>query len=234
MQAGSLPRVNNPWYGRVRPRMWLRCSGSHPEAGDAWRQAEYPLHPSTVPKTVAGNLQAASPARPKTGKDIAPFLRKIIPPRPPDQARPRHPASAPQHLAIAAEPRLRIFLVGINNETGIWQEIGSHPFPDVADHLPAPMLAVSGRIGVHRGTTERGGVQPRSFRCARRGKLPFGLGRQPPARPAAIRVGLVPVHVNDRLLQRERPQPIIKSMEPCPVVLMNPVHRMSSALPLAP
>ncbi len=64
--------------------------------------------------------------------------------------------------------------------------------------------------------------------------LPFRLGGQPPPRPAAERLRLVPVHVHDRMPWIERHEPIESSLEPAAGPLLAPEERMLDRLPPAP
>src|SRR5690242_20419525 len=81
-------------------------------------------------------------------EDVAPLPHVEVAPGPADQPRARRPAAAPEHL-LGAEVRLRILLVRIADETGIRRERVRHPFPDVADHLPAADRAVAGGKRAH-------------------------------------------------------------------------------------
>src|SRR6185312_16538931 len=64
---------------------------------------------------------------------------------------------------------------------------GKRALPYVAAVLPAEGQVVSPR-------------EPRAMKTAARGVLPFGFGRQPGARPLAVRRRVVPRNVNDRMV----------------------------------
>ena len=64
--------------------------------------------------------------------------------------------------------------------------------------------------------------------------LPFRLGGQPPPRPAAERLRLVPVHVHDRMPGIERHEPIEPPLEPAAAPLRAPEERMLGPLAPAP
>src|SRR4029434_888014 len=110
------------------------------------------------------------------------------------------PATATQHLA-AAEPRLRVVLVGIGIEAREGQEVRRGPFPDIADHLAADEGAVALAKGRDIDRPVAREVEMGARRCRRpvapwpatalvretgavgrrqadRGGFPFGLARQ--------------------------------------------------------
>src|SRR5215467_8712469 len=86
----------------------------------------------------------------KPRENVTPLFGEIVPPGIADQAGPRGPTAAAQHLALAAKPRFGIFFIRIRDETGVRQEVRRRPFPDIADHLPAPERAVARRQSADR------------------------------------------------------------------------------------
>src|SRR2546425_2059298 len=186
---------------------------------------------------------------PEAGEDVAPLPLEEIAPRAPDQARARRPASALEHVLLA-EMRLGILLVRVAHEPGIRLERVGHPLPHVADHLPAADRTVAGRQRAHversagavveigaRGRRRR--VAPGETPLAARGRvergrhLPLRLGGEPPARPAAERLRLVPVHVHDRVPRLEGPQQVEAALAPATAGAL-PEQRMLGALAAAP
>src|SRR5205823_15096536 len=187
---------------------------------------------------------------PEAGEDVASLTLEEVAPRAADQARARRPAPALEYVLLA-EMRLGVFLVGIAGESRIRLKRVGDPFPDVADHLPAAdrTVAVGQRAHVDRPTGEevevralagRGRVAPgeamiSSGRGIEGGRhLPFHLGGQPPPRPAAERLRLVPVHVHDRLPGIERHEQIEPPLEPAATPLLAPEERMLGPLAPAP
>src|SRR5689334_15499126 len=83
------------------------------------------------------------------------------------------PRAAAQHLVLVSEEDLGVLAVRERTEPGPRAERRRRPLPDLAD------------------TVERAGAMRR---------LPLDLGRQALARPARIRVGLVPAHVLHRFV----------------------------------
>src|SRR5690348_416521 len=79
-------------------------------------------------------------------QDVAPIRRVEVPPGVAQQPSAGGPAAAAQHLVCRLEPGLRILLVRVGDESGVGLEIARSPFPDVADHLPAPVRAVARRM----------------------------------------------------------------------------------------
>src|SRR5262245_56355101 len=85
-------------------------------------------------------------AGPDPRQHIAPIRRVEVPPGVAQQPSAGGPAAAAQHLVGRREPRLRILLVRVGDESRVGLEIASGPLPDVADHLPAPVHAVARRV----------------------------------------------------------------------------------------
>src|ERR1700694_3437600 len=83
-------------------------------------------------------------ACPEAGEEVAALAHEEVAPGVADEACARRPGAAFEDLLVA-EIRLRIFLICIANEAGIRPEGIRHPFPDIADHLPATERAVAGR-----------------------------------------------------------------------------------------
>ena len=67
---------------------------------------------------------------------------------------------------MGAEPRLRVFLVGIYDKPGIRREIIGRPFPHIADHLAAAEGAIAARV---RADLRRTGapIQVSALGCGR-------------------------------------------------------------------
>src|SRR5207247_10908955 len=148
------------------------------------------------------------------------------------QWRARRPAPGLEYVLLA-DMRLGVFLVGIAGEPRIRLERVGDPFPDVADHLPAAdrTVAAGQRADVDGSTSEVVEVRALGLRrclapgeamlTSRRGiesgrHLPFRLGRQPPPRPTAERLRLVPVHVHYRMPGIERDEQIDSPPAPAP------------------
>src|SRR5437868_1209747 len=133
---------------------------------------------------------------------------------------------------MRAEPRLRVLFVRIGHETRIGQEVTAGPLPDIAEHLSAAEGTIPIGEGCDIDAAERPAVQvgaagsgrfiapgktslalAESSTAGRRlsgsGHLPFSLGRQAAAGPAAISIRLVPVDMKDRPVELER-KPLIE------------------------
>src|SRR6185312_14174486 len=95
-------------------------------------------------------------------------------------------------------------------------KIAGGPFPDVTEHLPAAEGAIAGDMGGDVGGMQYPGIElrllrrgsavaPRERAFARRqpptvwftrgGRFPLRLAGQAASSPAAVRVSLIPVHV---------------------------------------
>src|SRR5262249_4448721 len=142
------------------------------------------------------------------------------------------------------------------NEPRIGRKWGRRPFPDVAEHLAAAEGAVPGgeRADVDaacgaaaevRARRVDGRLAPRVRPLPRRqraagsvglaggGDLPFGLGRETPAGPARVGLGLEGVHVEDGAVGLER-EPAIEGA-PLPAVgAAPPVDGRPGVRALAP
>src|SRR5262245_2957903 len=146
--------------------------------------------------------------------DVAAVRREEVAIAVVDHPSARRPGAAPEYLA-GAEPGRGIIFIDIGREAGKRIERARRPFPDIAEHLPAAPGAVAFRAGAHVDAAEReaveigprrirrhvtpgeralaGSERPVGRRLGRGRRLPFDLGRQPAARPAAPGIGLVPV-----------------------------------------
>jgi hypothetical protein len=130
-------------------------------------------------------------------------------------------------------------------------EVVRGPLPDVADHLPATPGAVPGwqrgHITAAQGVTvqlgacrARWGIAPgkAAFRAGQVETagccgLPLGFGRQPPAGPAAVGLGLIPVDVEDRPVRLQR-QPAVEVAPKPALCLTPPVQRLLGSRRLLP
>src|SRR5262249_55247674 len=186
----------------------------------------------------------------KAGEDVSPLAHVEVSPRAADEPRAGRPASTAQHLLLA-EIWLRVLLVGIALEAGVGLKRIRDPLPDIADHLPAARGAVALGQGAHvdrparaeveaRANGRRRLVPPRKAPLVagrwldRRRHLPLGLGRQAPAGPAAVRVGLVPVDVHDRMPRLERSHGVEAPLVPAAAVPARPEEWMLDRPPAPP
>src|SRR5260370_12763271 len=139
----------------------------------------------------------------------------------PEQPGSGRPTAAAQDLVVS-KPGMRVFLVGIDDEPGIGQEVRAGPLPDIANHLPAAKRAIAfaassnvhaaSGLPVEIGPFRRGGlVTPREPLLARPSSrvLPLGFRGQAPAGPAGAGGGFVPVYVDHRLMGFES-DPVIE------------------------
>src|SRR5262245_50999372 len=153
-------------------------------------------------------------------------LVEVAPGRP-QKTRARGPAAAAQHL-VRAEPGLRVLLIWVGDEARIGLEPILAPLPDVAVHLPAAEGAVAVRV---RGDVDGAAGAPIEIGVgelgAGRGALPFGLAGQAAAGELAIRLRLMPAHVEHRFVRLER-HPAIEHAA-LPAVLAPPVERRLGA-----
>src|SRR3990172_6047892 len=186
----------------------------------------------------------------KTGEHIAPVGSVEIAPGVAQQRRARRMTAAAQHLVVA-EPRLRVFLIRVANEVRIRVEPVRGPFPNVAEQLAAAPRAVprlershicrgvagAEKIGARGiGSLVTPWVSALALRIARRGRrglFPLGLARQPASGPAAPRICLVPVDVDDRRVKRQRLQPVVDAVLPR-ASLPDPINGCSGERRIAP
>ena len=87
-----------------------------------------------------------------------------------NQQRTGSPAAATENL-VATKPRLRVFAVRIDRKPWIRQEVIRHPFPHIADHLPATKGAIPARMRANLRRPER---QSKLVRSAVGGSSPQG------------------------------------------------------------
>ena len=191
-----------------------------------------------------GHCQCAGP---EAGEDVVAVGPVVVAPGVADQPAAGRPAAPAQH-AGRAEQRLRVVLVHVGREARVGAEHRVGPLPGVADHLPAAEGAVARRQradvdGAERAAVEVGERRRRRRvapgvtalargeraavrgRLARRGHLPLELGGQPPACPAAAGLRLVPAHVDDRGVRRQR-FPAVEAAQLPAVAAAPPVDRV--------
>src|SRR5258707_13025144 len=91
--------------------------------------------------TIQGLVKSQS-----TGSKPCPYITSIglikVAPGVPEQPGSGRPAAAAQDLVVS-KPGLRVFLIGIDDEPGIGQEVRAGPLPDIANHLPAAKRAIA-------------------------------------------------------------------------------------------
>src|SRR5207237_4474885 len=194
---------------------------------------------STFMPLLLAQAGPSSGAGAEARQPVAPIRRIEVPPGIAEQAPAGGPAAPAQDLVRRREPRLRVLLVGIGDESGIGLEVARGPLPHVSDHLAAAVGAValgmapdldrSARAAIQVGAGIVGRiVSPGEPALARRGggELPLRFVGKPASRPAAIRFRLEPADVDDRLVGGER-RPFRETPDqPPPPAVAAPVDRV--------
>ena len=158
--------------------------------------------------------------RPEPGPHVAPVGRVEVSPCVPQQPRPRRPAAAAQHL-VRRRTTARVLLVRVGARSRGTARSRSPSTPRRCRSSGGSRRAVPRRASAPRRSSPGRGRRgsPASASAARRprgsgasartvaaaaARLPLGLGRQPAAGPAAVRLGLVPVDVDHRPVRLQR------------------------------
>src|SRR5690349_8771086 len=105
----------------------------------------------------------------------------------------RCPSSAAKHLVLVAEEDLGVLRIRKRLESGVSDEVGARPLPDVAQHLNRAALRGTVAVGARGCETEGELVEVGPIAAGTGGRrLPFRLRRQALPRPAGECLGLVP------------------------------------------
>src|SRR5262249_51205868 len=148
------------------------------------------------------------------------------------------------------EEHLAVLLIREHAKARVRPEVGRRPLPDVADHVLDAVRAGARRVrperrgprrpvtevrpaGCRRGGSPREAPGPPGLRVPRARLLPLGFRRQPPARPAGVRLRLVPADVLHRLVHRQRLVAAEAPADPRPAVAA-PELGCRQALAVAP